>query len=116
MSERSTLDRLDDMLEFAESAIFHMEGLALEPFLEDHKTQLAMVRCLEVVGEASNHVPEEIRQLAPEIPWHRIRGFRNRAIHAYFDLDMDVVWEVVTHLLPELIEQITDLRNRLKPN
>ena len=70
---------------------------------------LALVRLLEVLGEAARHVPPEIREQHPAIPWRDITGMRDRLIHAYPDVDLDVVWTVVTERLPELISELATL-------
>ena len=64
---------------------------------------LALVKDVEIVGEAATQVTEPTRQRLPEIPWERIVGMRNRLVHAYFDINLDIVWKTVQGDLPELI-------------
>ena len=70
---------------------------------------LALVRLLEVIGEASRRVPEEFRSRYPVVPWRRTTDFRNRLIHAYDDIDFDTVWDIVQNELPPLIEQLESI-------
>jgi uncharacterized protein with HEPN domain len=67
----------------------------------------ALVNCIEVLGEAAAHVGEEMRAATPDIPWRAIVAMRNRLIHAYFDINKDVVWSTVTHDLALLEPQLT---------
>jgi uncharacterized protein with HEPN domain len=71
--------------------------------------QFAVVRALEIVGEAASRLTEATRAAHPEIPWVNIIGMRNRLAHGYFDLDMDIVWSVVTERLPPLIVALDHL-------
>ena len=70
---------------------------------------LALVRLLEVIGEAASAVTEDIRKRAPQIPWKETAWTRNRLVHGYFDVDLDIVWEIVTADLPPLITALERL-------
>ncbi len=70
----------------------------------DRQFNLALVRLLEIVGEAANRVPADQRAHIPEIPWPEIVGLRNRLIHGYDEVDFDILWQIVAHDLPRLIE------------
>ena len=86
-----------------------MFGQITEDFLKGIRTRDAMVRNLEVMGEAAMRIPDDIRERYPEIPWAQIVGFRNRLIHGYFLVDYGIVWEIVQDELPQLrrrLEQI----------
>jgi len=65
--------------------------------------QLALARLLEIVGEAASRVSEPMRQKTPEVPWAKIRGMRNRLIHGYDHIDLDVLWDTITENLPPLV-------------
>ena len=67
---------------------------------------LAIVRLLEIAGEAATHVSEPVQDALPGIPWQQITGARNRLIHGYFDVDLDIVWAIVQDDLPPLIAQL----------
>jgi len=79
-----------------------VEGIDFEAFVADDKTASAVVRKLEIIGEATKNVPETIRQKYPQVPWRQMAGMRDRIIHAYFDVNYVIVWEVVTKLIPPL--------------
>jgi len=72
----------------------------------DRQFNLALVRLLEIVGEAANRVPEQERARLPEIPWPQMVSLRNRLIHGYDEVDFDILWQIVTRDLPRLIEAL----------
>ena len=78
-------------------------------FLQDTLIQDAVVRNLEIIGEAVKHLSEALRQQHPEIPWKRIAGMRDEMIHEYFGVDITIVWNVVQQHLPALNQKINDL-------
>ena len=78
--------------------------------LSDDRTTDSVVRNLEVIGEAANRLPIELRDGHPEIPWRRIVGPRNRIVHDYFEVDLEIVWEILITELPRLKEQLRGLR------
>jgi uncharacterized protein with HEPN domain len=77
-------------------------GLNREEFMKDEMVQSAIVRQLEIIGEAVKRISDETKRGRSEIPWGRIAGMRNRLIHRYFDVDFDEVWKVVEDDLPRL--------------
>lgn len=96
------------------SAITDIEDFARdgrEAFMADRKTQSAVIRQLEIVGEAVKQLSETLRSAHPEIPWRLIAGARDRLIHAYFQVDLDSVWAMVVKDLPELKSRISLLLN-----
>lgn len=93
---------LSDILEYMERAEKYVEGLTLDAFLHDSKTSDAVLRCIEVIGEASKNIPQEIRQRYPFIPWRDMAGMRDKVIHGYFQVDLESVWLVVKEDIPSL--------------
>ena len=83
--------------------------MTFEEFDLDRKTKLAVVREIEIIGEAANNIPEYIRQTAPEVSWTRISGMRNRLAHEYFRVNYGVVWNTVQEYLPPLRNTISRL-------
>jgi uncharacterized protein with HEPN domain len=75
---------------------------------------LGLIRLLEVIGEAANAVSPEMQQQRPEIPWRRMTGLRNRLIHGYFNVNLDIVWETVREDLPPLVERLARLLDDLE--
>lgn len=104
-------DYLRDMLENAELALTFVNGMEYDKFFEDEKSKYAVMRALEVSGEAARQVPENVRKVAPEIPWREITGMRNKLMHEYFGANMKVVWRTVQEDLPVIIPA---LRKMLK--
>ncbi len=104
MSERHLLLLLKDMLESIRLIGTYVDGMEIDAFLADRRTIDAVVRNIEIIGEAGNMVPEDFRLQHPEIPWKRIRGMCNRIVHEYFGIDREIVWNIVVNDLPEMGE------------
>lgn len=87
----------------------YTKGLSEEKFLESTKTQDAVIRRLETIGEAAKRVPKKIREKSKNIPWKKITGSRDILIHDYFRVDLESVWNTVKKDLPELKQNIKKL-------
>jgi len=77
-------------------------GMNYQVFIRDRKTINAVIRSLEIMGEAAKRIPEEIRNKYPDIPWKRMAGMRDKLIHEYAGVDLETVWDVITEELPPL--------------
>jgi uncharacterized protein with HEPN domain len=99
------------MLEAAQAAVSFMEGENRESLDKDLKLTFAVTRAIGIVGEAASKVSNELRDQMPQIPWSAIVGMRNILIHAYFDVELDEVWDTVTTDLPPLIVEIEKMVN-----
>jgi uncharacterized protein with HEPN domain len=95
MSKRDLKLFLIDILECIEKIESYISELSYEEFIQDAKTKDAVVRNLEIIGEAANQIPEEIQRKYQEIPWPQIISLRNRLIHGYFVVDYDIVWDII---------------------
>jgi len=95
-----------DILAAMESIEAFVEGLDWEAFQADDKTASAVVRKLEVIGEAAKQVPEEVRQEYPHIPWREMAGMRDRLIHFYFGVDYQLVWRTIKERIPQVKPEI----------
>jgi uncharacterized protein with HEPN domain len=73
----------------------------------------AVIRNFEIIGEAANRIPDDIKDTFTELNWHRIRGFRNRIVHDYMGIDLEIVWEIIENSLDELEEQIQSIIERV---
>lgn len=113
MSRRPVRMLLEDILQRIRRVARFVRGMEREEFLADEKTCDSVVRNLEVIGEAAGRLPAEFRGSHPEVPWRRIIGLRNRVVHAYFDVDLELVWQIVQHELPELEGTLGRIANGL---
>lgn len=104
---REGSDYLVDIFDAARQALEFVQGYDYEAFLADRKTQFAVVRALEIIGEAAGKVPDEERQALPHVPWRLMAAMRNKLIHEYFGVDPEVVWKTTQEDLPELIRVLT---------
>lgn len=102
MSPRSWTIRIEDMLSAINDAALVVTGKNFSDFQQDRTLILATLACVQIIGEASNHIPEDIKAKYPTIPWSEIRGMRNRVTHAYFDVDVQLLWETVQNDFPVL--------------
>ena len=103
---REYSDFLRDMLENAQRAIQFVYGMDFKTFSNDEKTLYAVIRAIEIVGEAAAKVPDEVRSNYPRVPWREVKGMRNKLVHNYFGINMEVVWQTVQEDLPELVEAL----------
>lgn len=96
-------DYLRDMLENAEKARSFVKGMDYDDFRRDDKAVYAVIRALEIIGEAARQIPEDVRGAHPEIQWREIMGMRNKLTHEYFGVNTEVVWKTVQEDLPLII-------------
>ena len=119
MSSHRDVVRMRHMLDHASEAVALIKGQSRKNLDTDRVRCLALVRLLEIVGEAAGRVSEQTQTEYPAIPWSQIISLRNRLIHGYDSVDMDVLWKILSHDLPSLIEAlktISDLREQILAN
>ncbi len=104
-----------DIVEFMERAEEYIDGYSIEEFLNDKKTSDAVIRFIEVIGEASKNIPHTIRREFPSIPWRDMAGMRNKVIHSYFVVDFENVWLVVKEDIPIIKPKIKEVLDYVKP-
>ena len=119
MSEFSTMPRewglyLDDMIQFTEKALTYTANLNQKRFISDSLTYDATLRNLELIGEAATHIPDDVRQANPEVPWRLVVATRNRLIHGYLGIDNDTVWSIIEDDLPTLRAALRELRRKIE--
>jgi len=93
---------LQDILQAISRIEFFIAGMDFDGFAADDRTLSAVVRKLEIIGEAVKHIPEYITHQQPLVPWKQIAGMRDKLIHSYFGVDSHLVWQTVHNRLPEL--------------
>jgi uncharacterized protein with HEPN domain len=108
MSKHDTVIRLQDMRDHAQEAVTLVHEHSRADLNADRVLSLALVRLLEIVGEAANRLPREVQDRYPAIPWAEIVGLRNRLIHGYGAIDLDIVWRIITADLPPLIAALDE--------
>ena len=107
--KREYEDYLRDMLENAEKALSFVEDLDYDGFHKDDKAMYAVIRALEIIGEAARQIPEDVREANSEIPWREISGMRNKLTHEYFGVNTKVVWRTVQEDLPAIISALQEM-------
>lgn len=113
MSDNRLPAYLDHMRQAAIDACGFAEGLGKADFLEDKRTQQAVIMSLIIIGEAAPHVMDRYAEFTlahTQVPWRSMRGMRNRIAHGYFEINLDVVWETVQTALPELLQKLSAVR------
>ncbi|GJQ34128.1 MAG: DUF86 domain-containing protein [Anaerolineales bacterium] len=109
-------DFLKDMLDNARRAIRFAEDMSYEAFIRDEKSVYAVIRAVEIVGEAASKLPEDFRAKYPGLPWREIRGMRNKLVHNYFGINMEVVWQTIQEDLPALIGPLENALGQADPD
>lgn len=101
--------RLRHMLDAARKALFFCRGKTRFDIEEDEQLRLALVRLVEIVGEAASRVSQELQDQTPSIAWADIISTRNKLVHAYFNIDLDVMWQIIQEDLPLLANELENL-------
>jgi uncharacterized protein with HEPN domain len=110
MSKRDPLVLLEDIMLAIEKIGRYTSQLNHAAFLTDELVIDGVARNLEIIGEAARQVPEEFKRVHKNIPWTQIAGLRNRIVHDYFGLDLEIIWEIIQHDLPELKKQVRQIK------
>jgi len=113
-SKREYIDYLQDMLEASAKALQFVRDIDFQAFSKNEEKVFAVIRALEIIGEAAKNIPKSIRGRYQEIPWEDIVGMRNKVIHGYFGVDIEVIWKTVQEDLPFLQATLTRIFEDLK--
>ena len=100
---------LDDILDAMDKAETFVAGMSYEQFEDDLRTHFAVTRALEIVGEATRRLPMSFREQYPDIPWQDMAGMRDKIIHGYDNVNLRIVWDVVTRDIPDVKPQIQQI-------
>jgi uncharacterized protein with HEPN domain len=111
MSEREDKDFLTDIQEAIHRISKYTEGMTYPAFLADTKTQDAVIRNIEIIGEATKKLSNKIRKRYPNVPWKNMAGVRDRLIHDYFGVNLDIVWQIGSDELPKVSVAIEKILN-----
>ena len=103
MTKIDDLSRLKHIRDATLTAINFIENRNRIDLDNEQMLSLALVRLIEIIGEAAIQVSPSLKNRYPQIPWHQMGGMRNRVVHAYFDIDLNIVWQVVSDDLPKLL-------------
>jgi uncharacterized protein with HEPN domain len=98
--------RLRHMLDYAQKAVAFTSGKKRNDLDNDEMLAMATIHAIEIIGEAANSISQDIRNSYPEIPWDLVVGTRNRLAHGYIEVDLDIIWAIVTRDLPPLIASL----------
>src|SRR5690349_1690301 len=109
MSKRDPLVLLEDIMLAIQKIGRYTFQMDQDAFITDELVIGGVARNLEIIGEAARQLPEEYRRAHIEIPWTQIAGLRNRIVHDYFKLDLEIIWQIIRHDLPELEKQVNAL-------
>lgn len=104
--DREFLDFIEDILDGMNKAEVLLEGVGYSQFESDFRINFAVVRSLEIIGEAAKRQPEEVRQEYPDIPWKGMAVMRERIMHGYDNVDLQIVWDVVKSNIPQIKPKI----------
>ncbi len=116
MSKRTPKLYLNDMLDALRRIEQYTRGVSFDQFRADSKTMDAVVRNLEVLGEAARQIPRDFAAEHPKVPWAKMVGLRNKVIHEYFGVDAEILWQTIQDDLPPLRAQIEDLSDPPTPD
>lgn len=113
MSKREPVLLLQDISESIDKIKLYTEGMTFDQFENDNKTIDAVIRNFEIIGEAANRIPDEIKDKYNEVNWHKIRGFRNRIVHDYMGVDLEIIWEIIQNYLGDLHKNILKITDNI---
>jgi len=114
MSKRSPELLVEDIWESIEKIERYTAGMTQDNFQSDEKTTDAVVRNFEIIGEAAGRLPEDFTDQHSEIEWGKITGLRNRIVHEYFGVDLQIIWQILKKDLPAFKESLKNIRSELK--
>lgn len=113
MPDRPDRLLIQDMLESISKIRIYMTGYSKTDFENDSRTVDAVIRNLEIIGEAATKTSEDLKDSTPEINWFQLRGLRNRIVHDYVGIDYNIIWDIVNQRLEQLEQDLLSILNHL---
>jgi len=111
--KREVLDFIDDIIEAIDDLETFTQGMKLNDFKQDKRTIYAVIRALELMGEAVKNLPDELRQTYDQVPWNQIAGMRDMLVHQYFGVEVETVWKVAKEDAPALKKTMLKIQRKL---
>jgi len=108
------MDYIEDIIESVEKIKEFTSDMTYEEFLDDKRTVDAVLRNFEVLGEAAKNIPDRVKERHNKFPWREMSGMRDKLIHGYATIDLEIIWKTVTGDIPELHSKIAELKEELK--
>ena|SRR3989338_6918184 len=113
-NHREVRDYLNDIIETIRDIQHFTKGISYDGLMKDKKTLYAVIRCLEVLGEAVKNVPQAIRRRYSEVPWQEISGMRDKLIHEYFGVDTVIIWDTIREDMSSLEKAARNILKEIK--
>ena len=110
--KRTFLDYVEDIIESINLINDFTENITYDEFFRDKKTNYAVIRAIEIIGEAVKNIPDEVKAEFHGIPWHKMAGMRNKIAHEYFGISLKIVWKVAKEELPVLKDDVALLMKK----
>ena len=112
---RTYIDYIADIYDAIEKIEQFIAGMDYDAFVRDGKTTYAVIRALEIIGEATKKLPDEFKTKHKQIPWTEMTGMRNKLIHEYFGVDVRVLWKTNTEDIPSIAPTMKEIAKQIKP-
>jgi uncharacterized protein with HEPN domain len=109
MKDREIQDYINDLTEACEDILSFTKGMSYSDFAGDKRTVNAVIRSLEVIGEATKNLPISFRNKYPNIPWKQMAGMRDKLIHEYFGIDKQMVWQAIERHIPYILPLLKEI-------
>ena len=103
------------MIGFGERVLSYTDGLTEDAFIADGLIYDATLRNIQLIGEAATHIPDEVREAYPDVPWRAVVGVRNRLAHSYLDISDKIIWSVIQDAIPDLLPKLRQLLDSTNP-